>query len=315
MLRDTQTKSKRGDRVISLLSASAREALAAERGRLLIERALRPRLSFAEFLEKYFLPRVVEVERPLKALSLKDIPHFQRWAKLLTENRFVALIAFRKAMKSVMARAVFAYDLYNFRSGIYDGFYYSASERLARRHIERLKMYIDPLAREWGWKDSTEGRALIRYEKSGALFLVEPEGIDSRQRGARANRLVIDDCIDPQKAITYADIDRAIEALSRRLLPLLKDTRARVLFVGTPICEGDVVEWVRNNPAFVVDWLPILNSRGESNWPERYSLEEIELERRLVGEKAFRAEYMLESVSPVNSFISPDVLTQAIAQI
>lgn len=302
-------------KLVKLLSPEAQRGLLEHRARALIERTRRPHLGLAEFLECQFLQRVIEVEHPHHALTYSQIPHFARWADLLARQRFVALIAFRKALKSVMARGVFAYDLYNHTVGIYDGYYYSASERLARRHVERLKMYIDPLAQAWGWQDATDGRALVRYEKRGALFLVEPEGIDSRQRGARADRLVIDDALDPQKPLTYADINRALEALSRRLLPLLKDARSRVLFVGTPICDGDVVDWIRKNESFVMDWLPIMDELGNPTWPQRFGSAEIEVERSLVGQKAFEAEYMLKSIVPIDSYISRDILEGAIIRL
>jgi hypothetical protein len=108
-----------------------------------------------------------------------------------------------------------------------------------------------------------------------------------------------------------ADIDRSLEALQRRILPLLKDKSARVLLVGTPLIEGDVVAWAERNPEFVTTRLPAILSDGRPAWPQKYDVAELERIRRLVGEKSFAAEYLLEAVAPLDSFISPDLIERS----
>jgi hypothetical protein len=108
-----------------------------------------------------------------------------------------------------------------------------------------------------------------------------------------------------------ADISRALEALQRRILPLLKSKTARVLLVGTPLIEGDVVAWAERNSEFVTARLPAILSDGCPAWPQKYPIEELERIRRLVGEKAFAAEYLLQAVAPLDSFISPDLLERS----
>jgi hypothetical protein len=263
-------------------------------------------LPFADFLAREFLPAVAVVEGDLVAA-----PHLHEWADLIEQHRFVALIAFRGSLKSTIAKAAIAYSLRQHTRGAFDAVLYSATVDLARWHLRRLKLYLSDLARSWGWRDATSGEAVLRYERPGAIFACEPAGLDAASRGRRADLLVIDDPADPRKLASMADISRALEALQRRILPLLKSKTARVLLVGTPLIEGDVVAWAERNSEFVTARLPAILSDGCPAWPQKYPIEELERIRRLVGEKAFAAEYLLQAVAPLDSFISPDLLERS----
>jgi hypothetical protein len=72
-----------------------------------------------------------------------------------------------------------------------------------------------------------------------------------------------------------ADIQRALEALQRRILPLLKDKSAGAL-VGTPLIEGDVIAWAEKNPEFVTTRLPAILPDGSPAWPQKYDRAELE---------------------------------------
>jgi hypothetical protein len=266
-----------------------------------------PELSLSEFLAREFLPAVSAVEG-----DLVEAPHLRSWAELLERHRFVAIIAFRGSLKSTLAKAVVAHALRSHARGAYDAVYYSATVDLARWHLRRLKLYLESLAPSWGWRDATAGEAVLRYERSGAIFSCEPAGLDQASRGRRGNLLVLDDVSDPKKLASMADIQRALEALQRRILPLLKDRAARVLLVGTPLIEGDVIAWAEKNPEFMTVRLPALLPDGSPAWPGKYPREELERIRRLVGERSFNAEYLLHAVAPTDTFLPPDVVERAI---
>ena len=266
-------------------------------------------VSFAEFLRDEFMPTVLEVEQPEEAA---DAPHLERWADLIESNPYTSIIAFRASLKSVLAKAAFAYDLRNHGRGVYEGRYFSASLTLARDHLQKLKLYIADLAKEWGWVDATRGKALIQYEKPGSLFTIKPDGVDAKVRGMRANRLVLDDLIDPQKAVSMADVNRVLEAVRRRILPLLKSRQSQANHFGTPIVEGDVTDWLESNEQFVSEWLPIQDEAGRPTWVEKFDAERVEQLRELVGPNAFDNEYMLRQKSELNSFLSPELISAAI---
>jgi hypothetical protein len=266
-----------------------------------------PPMSLSEFLAQEFLPAAAAVEG-----ELVPAPHLSQWAELLERHRFVAIIAFRGSLKSTLAKAVVAHALRSHQRGAFDCVYYSATVDLARWHLRRLKLYLSELAPSWGWRDATAGEAVLRYERSGAIFSCEPAGLDQASRGRRGNLLVLDDVSDPKKLASMADIQRALEALQRRILPLLKDKSARVLLVGTPLIEGDVIAWAEKNPEFVTVRLPAILPDGSLAWPEKYDRAELEKIKRLVGERSFNAEYLLHAVAPTDTFIPPDVLEKAI---
>jgi hypothetical protein len=269
-----------------------------------------PPMSLSEFLTREFLPAVAVVEG-----ELVPAPHLKSWAELLERHRFVAIIAFRGSLKSTLAKAVVAHALRSHARGAFDCVYYSATVDLARWHLRRLKLYLTELAPSWGWRDATAGEAVLRYERPGALFTCEPAGLDQASRGRRGNLLVLDDVSDPKKLASMADIGRALEALQRRILPLLKDKSARVLLVGTPLIEGDVISWAEKNPEFVTVRLPAILPDGSPAWPEKYSRDELERIKRLVGERSFNAEYLLNAVAPTDTFLPPDVVERAILKI
>jgi hypothetical protein len=266
-----------------------------------------PELSLSDFLTREFLSAVAAVEG-----ELVEAPHLKSWSELLERHRFVAIIAFRGSLKSTLAKAVVAHALRSHARGAFDAVYYSATVDLARWHLRRLKLYLTELAPRWGWRDATAGEAVLRYERPGAIFSCEPAGLDQASRGRRGNLLVLDDVSDPKKLASMADIQRALEALQRRILPLLKDKTARVLLVGTPLIEGDVIAWAEKNPEFVTTRLPAILPDGSPAWPQKYDRAELEKIRRLVGERSFAAEYLLNAVAPTDTFIPPDVLERAI---
>jgi len=265
------------------------------------------KMPLRRFLREEFLPAVAAVEG-----QLLDAPHLRDWAEAAEQHRFVALIAFRGSAKSTFLKAVVAHALREHRRGAFDAVYYSAKLDLARWHLRRLKLYLRDLAERWGWRDTTSGEALLRYERPGAVFVCEPEGLDAASRGRRADLLVIDDPLDPKKLASLADIDRVLDSLQRRVLPLLKDGRARVLFAGTPIVKGDVVSWIEGNPEFRVLKLPAILPDGSSAWPEKFPLGELKRLKALMGRKAFECEFMLQPSGALDSYLDPATVQSAI---
>lgn len=263
-------------------------------------------LSFVDFLAREFMPAVGEIEGDVVLAS-----HLKKWADLIEKNRFVALIAFRGSLKSTIAKAVIAHALREHQHGAFDAVLYSATIDLARWHLRRLKLYLGSLAAQWGWTDTTAGEAILRYEKPSAIFTCEPAGLDQASRGRRGNLLILDDVSDPRKLASMADIARSLEAIQRRILPLLKDKTARVLLVGTPLISGDVIEWAERNPEFVSVRLPAILPDGRPAWPEKFPLEELNRLRALLGEHAFRAEYLLEPVASTDSYIDMELYRRA----
>lgn len=279
------------------------------------------------FIFEVFEPAVSSVEG-----AIYQAPHLSAWCALWEKNRFFAVVAARGFLKSIFAKAILAYALMTHRSGAFDAFFFSAKRELAQEHMRRLKLYLSPLAEQWGWRDDTEGEALLRYVKPGCYWSCRPEGVDSASRGRRANLLVCDDVLDARKPSTYVDIQRVLSSVQRRIVPIMKDRDARIFLAGTPIIEDDVIGWVQQNPAFKTARLPALLrndgsefppgtpldevfSQGVPTWPERYPLAELASMRKLLGDKFFGAEYMLWPIGPSDSFIPAYVLERSLGNV
>lgn len=284
-------------------------------------------MTLEQFVFSVFEPAVSAVEG-----TIYRAPHLASWCELWESHRFCALVAARGFLKSIFAKAVLAYALMTHRRGAFDAFFFSAKRELAQEHLRRLKIYLAPLAERWGWKDDTEGEALLRYRKAGCYWSCRPEGVDSASRGRRANLLVCDDVLDARKPSTYVDIQRVLSSVQRRIIPIMKDKDARIFIAGTPIIADDVIGWVQQNPAFKVLRLPAflradgsefpagtplddVFAQGVPVWPERYPVSELVQMRRLLGDKFFGAEYMLWPIGPSDSFIPAYVLERALGNV
>jgi len=241
-----------------------------------------------------------------------NVPHWRGWAQAVEAKRYVGLIAFRGAAKSTFAKATIAHLLRSHRAGAFEGTYYSATTKLARKHLRKLKMYVDPLARRWGWGDTTQGRALLQYQRKGAWFSYEPSGTDEAARGGHVDHMVLDDLVDPKKLTSVAEVERVLQAVKRRIIPLLKGGQTQILYCGTPLVEGDVTQFIEQNPMFTTLRLPAIVG-GVPTWPERYPIEVLDDVRRMIGGKAFGAEFQLEYVAELDSFIDPVLLKACVA--
>lgn len=279
-----------------------------------------------DFLQT-FLQRVADVEGHSQ---MAPAAHLAQWCAAWKDHRFVAVIAARGFLKSMFAKAIIAYSLYTHSEGAADVFFFSAKRELAQEHLRRLKMYLAPLAQEWGWHDMTEGETTLRFASEGRYWSCQPEGVDSAARGRRADLIVCDDVLDARKPSTYVDIQRVMASVQRRIVPLMKAGKARIFFAGTPIIEDDVVAWVQANREFYTvrmpaivrpdgenEFLPgtpldIVFTHGVPTWPQRYPMTELVTFRHLLGDKFFGAEFMLWPIGPTGSFIPMEILERAI---
>jgi hypothetical protein len=212
-----------------------------------------PPLSLREFLMREFLPAVSAVEG-----ELVPAPHLSQWAELLERHRFVCIVAFRGSLKSTLAKAVVAHALRSHARGAYDAVYYSATVDLARWHLRRLKLYLESLAPSWGWRDATAGEAVLRYERPGAIFSCEPAGLIRPVAGVAAICSCSTTSRTQRSSLQWRIFNVLLKRCSAASYRYLKDKSARVLLVGTPLIEGDVIAWAEKNPEFVTTRLPAI---------------------------------------------------------
>lgn len=147
--------------------------------------------------------------------------------------------------------------------------------RTIRRYIEGSAEYhrVFPhvVSGEGPWTDTslTVKRPYIAKDPT-----VQCLGIHGNVLGARIDRLSIDDVLDAENTRTLTGMKELIGWYEATMVGRLT-RRARVRSVGTAWNPDDLMHHLEKKPGWVTVRFPVVNERGESNWPERWSLEYI----------------------------------------
>ena len=191
----------------------------------------------------------------------------------------------------------------------------AADDLLARKMVRNVKRMIErhPLTFNLKPQESDQW-ASDRFTVEREVELRDPtmlaRGITSNVTGSRADVIIFDDVEVPNTCMTAegrADLrDRLNES---RFILVPQGTQ---LYVGTPHCY-DTIYTTDEREAFLGGFkdlrLPILNDAGESVWPERFSLDEINAMWRQVGPNKFASQMMLQPVNIANGRLNPEQLS------
>lgn len=118
--------------------------------------------------------------------------------------------------------------------------------------------------------------------RSGSLIGKRPTGV-----------LIIDDINDINNTSSQKENESTIGVLTSTIFPARTPT-SWTIFIGTPWTPNDVLSYVKATGEFVASKTPILDEDGASVWPERFTLEDIESQRRVSGSIEFARMYMLD---------------------
>jgi hypothetical protein len=188
--------------------------------------------------------------------------------------------------------------------------------RNVRRIIERhpLCVLIRPKrAEEWA-----ANRFTVQRPGAGRDPSMLAHGIFANITGSRADIIVADDV----EVLNTSDTAQKREELRHRLseAAFVLTPGGTMLFVGTPHAADSIYADPARprphgaDPPFLADCvrlvLPILDSAGNSRWPERFTLHDIALLRRRVGPARFLSQMMLEPVSPAAARLDPAELVR-----
>ena len=117
--------------------------------------------------------------------------------------------------------------------------------------------------------------------RSGSLIGKRPTGV-----------LIIDDINDINNTSSQKENEATISVLTSTIFPARTPT-SWTIFIGTPWTPNDVLSYVKATGEFIASKTPILND-GESVWPERFSLEDINSQKAVSGSIEFARMYMLD---------------------
>ena len=240
--------------------------------------------------------------------------HFRMADWLEHGERRMLLQAFRSSGKSTVTGLYAAWLLY--RAADTRILVLAADALLARKMVRNVKRILErhPLTAhlkpekldQWGSDRFTVNRARELRDPS-----MLARGISSNMTGSRADVIICDDvevpntCDGPEKR---ADLRERLAEIDFVLTP-----GGSCLYIGTPhtwytIYAEEPRTEIGETAAFLEGYarlcIPVLE-QGESTWPERFSLEDIERIRLGSGPHRFASQMMLEPVNIAEGRLDP----------
>ncbi|MGN1063612.1 MAG: phage terminase large subunit [Alphaproteobacteria bacterium] len=224
-----------------------------------------------------------------------------------TDNKNALLMAFRNSGKSTIVGLFCAYVLWkNPDTRI---LILSADHELAKKMVLSIKRLIEkhPLTKhlkpakkeEWA-----SDRFTVNRPADGRDPSVLARGLMANITGCRADLIICDDVEVPKTCDTTAkraDLRAKLSELDYILTP-----SGMMVYIGTPHTADTIYN--TSPDGFLSGWhclkIPILNARGDSNWPERYSLDKINAIKKRSGLNKFLSQMMLQPVPLTDSRLS-----------
>lgn len=239
--------------------------------------------------------------------------HQRRMARWLAslwaaeDNRQGLLMAFRNSGKSTLVGLFCAWMLYARPSTRI--LVIAADYALAKKMVRNVKRIIEQHYLTKGLKpERLDQWAADQFTVNRDLELRDPsmlaKGIGANITGLRADVIICDDVEVPKNC----DTPLKREELRRRLdeLDYVLTPGGLQLYVGTPHTFNTIYAVSEDSAKpesrpYLLNFrslcLPLLNKKGQSAWPERFSLEKIASVRIRSGENKFRSQMLLEAVN------------------
>jgi hypothetical protein len=238
----------------------------------------------------------------------------QRWRE---DDRRLVLLVFRSAGKSTLVGIFCAWLLLNdpdLRILVL-----AAELDLARKMVRNVKRIIElhpatrhlvpKRAEQWASDQFTVRRRLTRRDPS-----LLARGIGANITGSRADVVICDDVEVPNTcatALRREELRSRLHEISYVLVP-----GGLQLYVGTPHSYDSIYAAERHADGEAAPFLagfrrlsiPLLDTRGESRWPERFTPEEIHEIRQRSGPAKFESQMLLRPRSVEDIRLDPALL-------
>jgi hypothetical protein len=237
------------------------------------------------------------------------------WAR--GDQRLI-LQAFRACGKSTLAAIFSAWVLY--RDPDSRILVLAAESRLSNKMVRQIRKLIErhPLTKhlipknpdEWAADSFTISRTIVSRDPS-----VLGRGLFSNITGTRADFIICDDVEVPNTCDT---VDKRVK-LRERLLEneFILTPGGRQIYIGTPHSYYSIYAKVPRKEigeenVFLKSYrrlsVPILDGAGNSAWPEKYSVSDIEQMRIRSGPMKFASQMMLEPTNIIDGRLDPALL-------
>lgn len=251
-----------------------------------------------------------------------SVPRHQRkiakWLSGLWQSkvdRQGLLMAFRNSGKSTIVGLFCAWALY--RSPQTRILVMAADHALAKKMVRNVKRIIEQHLLTRGLKpDRLDQWASDQFTIRRPQELRDPsmlaKGIGANITGLRADLIICDDVEVPRNcdsAVKRQELRARLDELDYILTP-----EGMQLYIGTPhtyytiyqtepdSSKPEIEPYLRGFQSLL---LPILDKKGNSAWPERFSLDKIASIRTRSGENKFLSQMMLRPVNITDSRLDP----------
>ncbi len=233
-------------------------------------------------------------------------------------DKRLLLMAFRSAGKSTLV-GVFAAWLF-YRDPNLRILVLAADLTLAKKMVRNVKRIIErhPLTSALRPKNADQW-ASDRFTITRDLELRDPsmmaKGISANITGSRADIVICDDVEVPNTCDSAEKRGNLRERLAE--ISYVLTAGGTQLYVGTPhdyysiyadLPRREIGEERPYLDGFTRFILPILDAKGQSAWPERYTMRDIEQIKRATGPNKFASQMMLKFVNIMEGRLNPDLL-------
>ena len=271
------------------------------------------KISFFEFTYVWFRLQNMKIPKHQRKMCKWLFGVWQR-----EENRRALLMSFRNSGKSTIVGLFCAWVLYVQNSTRI--LVIAADYDLAKKMVRNVKKIIEqhPLTKKLKPK-RIEQWAADQFTINRDLELRDPsmlaKGLGANITGLRADLIICDDVEVPKNcdtSIKRIDMREKLSELDYILTP-----GGMMLYIGTPhhfytIYKNENDEKAPEEKSFLLGFdkleIPILNEKGESNWPERFSVPKIASIRQRSGENKFLSQMMLKPTNIIDSVLNPERL-------
>lgn len=228
------------------------------------------------------------------------------------------LMAFRSSGKSTIVGLFAAWLLY--RNPDLRILVLAADSLLAKKMVRNVKRILErhdftgdmrpAKPEEWAGDKFTVKRMMVSRDPS-----MLARGVTSNITGSRADIVICDDVEVP----VTCDSAEKREALRERLAEIsyVMVPGGTQLYIGTPhsyytIYAEEVREEIGEEYPFLHGFkrkmIPVLNTDGQSAWPERFDLDHLRRIKRHTGPNKFASQMMLKPVNIAEGRLNPDLL-------
>ena len=230
---------------------------------------------------------------PLDFVPLADM-HWD-WAKSMTDNDRVSIVAFRESMKTTMAMVKVAYLMMitpNLR--IMLG---SSNMTKAIRRLQWFDEYVNRYPRLRAMRDNNKWSNSQKFFTNGSRISASAVGV--AMEGERVHLVILDDILEEFPRFTD---EKVIHWMTQVVVPFLLP-KAKMWLLQTQKRLGDITDWVAENPAWTSIRQPIVDKEGKSVWEEYWDEKRIEGRRTEMPNREFESEYMLNCLSDESAVI------------